>query len=290
MTLDLNNHHERTLEPLPELTPDQFDRYLPDFKKRSRPVILRDYHRDDPALANWSFEFFVDRLPNETVDLDVGDAIVTDGLTFAVESLHDYLRAIMANDAGTGESVRYLQGFDLFAADPTLYGDISFPHLGKGAIREVRSGWIGPAGTVTGYHADMGDNQLSQVVGRKMVKFISPDQSDRVYRTRKYDPNGIVCAINADAWDETAHPLFAEADAFYAILGPGDSVFIPALWYHHVRSLDASISVNHVGYTARQTATNKVLDQARRFLHNHGLYGDTCTCHMIVDGERVAHR
>lgn len=290
MSIDLAEHYERTLEPLPELAPADFDRYLPDFKKRARPVILRQYHRNDPALANWSFEFFIDRLPNNEIDLDVGDAIVTDGLTFTVESLHDYLRAIIANDAGHGENVRYLQGFDLFAADPTLYDDISFPHLGEVAVREVRSGWIGPAGTVTGYHADMGDNQLSQVVGRKLVKFISPDQGDRVYRTRKYDPNGIVCAVNADKWDSAAHPRFADADAFYAVLEPGDSVFIPALWYHHVRSLDASISVNHVGYTRKQIATNKVADQARRFLHNRGLYGDTCTCHMTVDGKRVAHK
>lgn len=261
-----------------------------EFKKRGRPVVLRDYHAGQRALETWSFESFIDRLPDQSIDLDVGDAMVTEGLTFAVDTLHDYLRFLASGGTDPEGAVRYLQGFDIFTHDPTLYDDISFPHLSEVARREVRAGWIGPAGTVTGYHADIGDNQLSQVVGRKLVKFVSPDQADRVYRHRKYDPNGIACAVNADAWDAEAHPLFASADAFYAVLEPGDSVFIPGQWFHYVRSLDASISVNHLGYTATQLAIGKTGDQIRRFLHNRGLYGDTCTCHMIVDGERVARR
>lgn len=286
----LTLHHERSLTPLAELSPDEHGRYLRDFKTKSRPVILRDYHRNDPALATWSIRGLIDRLPDQNVDLDVGDAMVSDGLTFEVESLHSYLESVASGDGGTDEPVRYLQGFDIFAHDPTLYDEISFPHLAQTAVREVRAGWIGPAGTVTGYHADIGDNQLSQVVGRKLVKFVSPDQADRVYRTRKYDPNGIACAVDADAWDRITHPRFADTDALYAVLEPGDSVFIPGGWFHYVRSLDPSISVNHLGYTARQMAIGKTLDQIRRLLHNRGLYGKTCTCHMIVDGQRVARR
>lgn len=286
----LSNHPERSLTPAPELPPSDHGRYLQDFKQKSRPVILRGYHRNDPALAKWSIRGFLERLPDQSVDLDVGDAMITDGLTFEVRSLHDYLERVASGDLDHQEPVRYLQGFDIFAHDPSLYDEISFPHLSSAAVRQVRAGWIGPAGTVTGYHADIGDNQLSQVVGRKLVKFVSPDQADRVYRTKKYDPNGIACAVDADAWDRALHPRFADTDASFAVLEPGDSVFIPGGWFHYVRSLDASISVNHLGYTLRQMIVGKTLDQIRRALHNRGLYGDTCTCHMIVDGERVARR
>lgn len=286
----LTHHPERSLTALPELSPNQQYRYLRDFKKRSRPVILRGYHRNDAALTTWSIQAFIDRLPDQSVDLDVGDAMVSDGLTFEVQSLHRYLEQVAASADHEGEPVRYLQGFNIFAHDPTLYDEIHFPHLSQSAVREIRAGWIGPAGTVTGYHADIGDNQLSQVVGRKLVKFVSPDQADRVYRTKKYDPNGIACAVDADAWNSHAHPRFADTDALYAVLDPGDSVFIPGGWFHYVRSLDPSISVNHLAYTARQMVVGKTLDQIRRALHNRGLYGDSCTCHMVVDGKRVARR
>ena len=84
MMMDIHEHPEGTLTPLPELTPRELDRYLPEFKRRHRPVLLRGYHRDDPALGTWSFESFMDRLPDQTVDLDIGDSMVSDGLTFTV--------------------------------------------------------------------------------------------------------------------------------------------------------------------------------------------------------------
>lgn len=40
------------------------------------------------------------------------------------------------------------------------------------------------------------------------------------------------------------HPDFSEAPFVEAILGPGDMLFIPKKWWHYVRSLTTSISVN----------------------------------------------
>jgi len=290
MSIDIHNHPEGKLTDLPELHRPEFDRFLPEFKRRARPVVLRGYNDHDRALVEWSFSSFAERLPDQAIDLDVGDAMVTEGLTFESDTLHNYLHDLADNARPSGEPVRYLQGFDIFGHDPTLHEEISFPHLESVAARSLRAGWIGPAGTVTGYHADIADNQLSQIVGRKLVKLISPDQSQKVYRHKKYDPNGIACAVDADNWDQQAHPLFATANAFFVVLDPGDSVFIPGKWFHYVRSLDASISVNQLGYTRSQLAIGKSADQVRRFLHNRGLYGDTCTCHMLIDGVRVARR
>ena len=290
MSIDISDHPEGKLTDLPELYRPEFDRFLPEFKRRSRPVVLRGYHDCDRALAKWSFSSFVERLPDQAIDLDVGDAMVTEGLTFESDTLHNYLHDLADNARPSGEAVRYLQGFDIFGHDSTLYGEVSFPHLESVAARSLRAGWIGPAGTVTGYHADIADNQLSQIVGRKLLKLVSPDQSRKVYRHRKYDPNGIACAVDADNWDQQAHPLFATANAFFVVLDPGDSVFIPGKWFHYVRSLDASISVNQLGYTPSQLAIGKSADQVRRFFHNRGMYGDSCTCHMLIDGVRVARR
>lgn len=281
-------HPEGQLTGVPELGFDDFDSFLRTFKKRGQPVVLRGYHNADRALHRWSFDSLKERLPNPRVDLDVGDAMVTDGLVFAQLSLHNYLEAISTNQASLNGEALYLQGFDMFDLLPEAFDEIHFPHMRQVAIRQVTRAWVGPGGTVTGYHADLGDNQLSQVVGRKFVKLISPDQADRVYVTKKYDPNGVACAVDADNWDRAAHPKLADAAAMYVTLEPGDSLFIPGGWFHYVRAITASISVNCVGYTAKQLTLGKTMDQVRRRLHNVGLYGDTCTCHMEVDGKRVA--
>ena len=40
-------------------------------------------------------------------------------------------------------------------------------------------------------------------------------------------------------------PLFVNAQPYHLILEPGDVLFIPPGWWHHVRSLDTCISVNY---------------------------------------------
>lgn len=287
-TLNPAEHPEAHLVPVAEIHAP-FDRFVDDYKKLKRPVVLRGYHKDDLAM-NWTMESLRDRMPDQSVDLDVGDAMVTEGLTFEEMSLHDYINAIIEGNASKDGQTLYLQGFDIFENIPGLDKEISFPHLRGMAVKEAMRGWIGPKGTVTGYHADLGDNQLSQLYGYKLVKLIAPQDEKLVYRHKKYDPNGIACAVDADNWDQEKFPLLGTAIAQYVILKPGDSVFFPGGWYHYVKSLSSSISVNCVGYTPKQIAVDKMLDQGRRFLHNIGMYGETCTCHMMVDGKRVARR
>ena len=45
--------------------------------------------------------------------------------------------------------------------------------------------------------------------------------------------------------DMDRFPLLAEATFTEAVLGPGDALFIPAGWWHYVRSLSTSFSVNY---------------------------------------------
>ena len=49
-----------------------------------------------------------------------------------------------------------------------------------------------------------------------------------------------ISLVDFDAPDPEAHPRFAEAmeHAMVADLEPGDAIYIPSLWWHHVRSLD----------------------------------------------------
>lgn len=282
---------EGTLDPVAELALENHHRFMPDFKDKKLPVVLRGYHNDSVACREWTFESIKARTPNLTVDLDVGDAMVTDGLTFKEMRLHDYFDAVAAGGGTEGGETLYLQGYDLLELVPEMEHEVNaLPAFQDGAVRSLSRAWLGPGGTVTGYHSDLADNVLSQILGHKLVKIVSPDQADRVYKTKKYDPNGHACAINADDWDPDAFPKFADVEARYVVLGPGDALFIPGGWFHYVRSLETSISVNTLGYTAKQMIVDKSVDLARRALHNVGLLGDTCTCHMMVDGKRVARR
>ena len=50
--------------------------------------------------------------------------------------------------------------------------------------------------------------------------------------------------INVDAPDFERYPKFRDAEPIELTIGPGELLFVPRLWPHHVRSLDFSASLN----------------------------------------------
>ena len=83
------------------------------------------------------------------------------------------------------------------------------------------------------------DNLLVQVTGRKRVVLFSPQEVNNLYLSG--DKSRV---LDIDTPDLTAYPRFAHATRHECLLKAGDVLFIPALWFHNVVSLDFSVAVN----------------------------------------------
>ncbi|MCU6453730.1 cupin-like domain-containing protein [Sphingomonas sp. A2-49] len=99
--------------------------------------------------------------------------------------------------------------------------------------------WIGN-GSHTATHYDGSTNLACVVAGRRRFTLFPPDQIANLYvgpldRTLAGPPASMV---DPTAPDLVRYPRFAAAlaQAQSAELGPGDAVFIPALWWHHVQA------------------------------------------------------
>ncbi|RYG18190.1 MAG: cupin-like domain-containing protein, partial [Caulobacteraceae bacterium] len=99
--------------------------------------------------------------------------------------------------------------------------------------------WLGNA-TVTPAHHDPQENIACVVAGRRRFTLFPPEQLPNLYiGPFEHTPAGAaVSMVDFDAPDLTRHPRFAEAwrSAMVADLEPGDALYIPCLWWHHVRS------------------------------------------------------
>ncbi len=109
--------------------------------------------------------------------------------------------------------------------------------------------WIGNA-TQVATHFDASPNLAICVAGRRRFTLFPPAQLKNLYvgpldNTLAGPPSSMV---DPDAPDLARYPRFADAlpHAVVAELEPGDALFIPALWWHHVRARDAvNVLVNY---------------------------------------------
>lgn len=109
--------------------------------------------------------------------------------------------------------------------------------------------WIGNA-IVTPAHFDESENIACVVAGTRRFTLFPPGQVGNLYiGPLDYAPTPTpISMVDFNAPDFDRFPRFAEAldAALVANLAPGDAIYIPSLWWHHVRSsAPLSILVNY---------------------------------------------
>jgi hypothetical protein len=101
--------------------------------------------------------------------------------------------------------------------------------------------WIGNRVIVSAHH-DMFSNIAAVVAGRRRFTLFPPDQVANLHiGPFEFTPAGTpVSLVDFDHPDPDRFPRFERAleTAQIADLAPGDAIYIPHMWWHHVRSLD----------------------------------------------------
>jgi len=109
--------------------------------------------------------------------------------------------------------------------------------------------WIGNR-TIASCHYDVPNNIACCAVGRRRFTLFPPDQIGNLYPgPLEPTPGGqAVSIVDFEEPDHQRFPRFRDAlpHARSAELGPGDAVFIPSMWWHHVQGLEPfNVLVNY---------------------------------------------
>ena len=106
--------------------------------------------------------------------------------------------------------------------------------------------WLGNRVTVPA-HFDESDNVACVVAGRRRFTLFPPEQVANLYiGPLDFAPTGAAMSLVSFTDPDFARfPKFRDAltAACTAELGPGDALFIPTLWWHHVESLDPKFNL-----------------------------------------------
>jgi ribosomal protein L16 Arg81 hydroxylase len=224
--------------------------FLENYYSANRPVVLVDLVRTWDAVSLWTPEYLKKKCGSEMVEVMMGRA---KDPRYEINS-HKHKSAIrfseyvdMVLQAGETNDF-YLVANNHFLEKEgvkLLYDDLYiFPqYLDHSQLAGRAYFWFGPHGTVTPLHHDLMNILLVQVFGRKRVTLIAPDQSPLVYNSE-----AVYSDVDCENPDYERYPDFRNVQKIEFILEPGEALFLPVGWWHHVRSLDVSTSVSFLNF------------------------------------------
>jgi hypothetical protein len=190
------------------------------YLKTATPVVITGLASDWPAVRDWSHDYLQRHGGSSPCSVQVSRRGVRgfETLPFA-----GTVRAILGD---RGPTERYIFRHPLAHLPRELRAAVGSldAYMGAGGlvprrlewvIKDGERLWIGPAGTVSDVHFDLGHNLFTQIVGRKHFRLFAPSPS---------------APLHGHSIDVDLHP--------------GEILFLPQLWWHHVRALDASVSLS----------------------------------------------
>jgi hypothetical protein len=135
------------------------------------------------------------------------------------------------------------------SVDVALPGFREHNDLPIGALNPVVSIWMGNRTRIAA-HFDNPDNIACVAAGRRRFTLFPPDQLANLYvGPLDFNPAGqAISLVDFHRPDFERFPLFRKAldNALVAELEPGDAIYIPSLWWHHVEALEAfNVLVNY---------------------------------------------
>ena len=121
--------------------------------------------------------------------------------------------------------------------------------IGLGDREHLMSIWLGNRSRIAA-HYDFPNNIACSVVGRRRFTLFPPDQAENLYvGPLEFTPSGQpISLVDTCNPDLAKYPKYEQAMAasFTVDLEPGDALFIPSMWWHHVESLEAfNVLVNY---------------------------------------------
>lgn len=206
------------------------------------PLVKAGLRSDREARA-----YLVERARDVSFDVSIGapgqggrlfyGADMDMNFRMARGKLADIFSGIDANEGRADAPAIYLASIDV----PTHFDGVSEANrIDLGHRKALESLWIGTPTRIAA-HNDFPDNLACCVAGRRRFILFLPDQFGNLYLGPiDNTPAGrAVSMVDFNAPDFAEHPRFAEAlgHAQVAELEPGDALFIPSMWWHHVEGL-----------------------------------------------------
>ncbi|MBZ5858926.1 cupin-like domain-containing protein [Flavihumibacter profundi] len=220
-----------------------------DYYETMQPVVIRNLSKEWPALSKWNWDYFKNLLGN--IEVGVYNNIKSDAYT-PVNKADDYMQfGVYLDLVKQGPVGLRIFLFNLFAHAPNLVQDFTWPEeLLTGFVKRFPMLFIGGAGSVTHMHFDIDMSHIlhTQFIGRKRVLLFPFEEQHHLYRK----PWEVLSLVNFEKYYDPAssklnidqYPALRKAKGFEVILNHGDTLFMPAGYWHHMEYIDSGFAMS----------------------------------------------
>ena len=213
-----------------------------------KPVVITGLARQWPAFHKWNWDYFID-IVGET-KVGVYNNVKSDAYT-AINKADDYKTFGEYIDMiSQGPAAWRIFLFNIFDHAPQLINDFTWPeHMMKGFIKKYPMLFTGGATSITHMHFDIDLSNIlhTQFAGRKRVLLFPFEEQYKLYR-KPFEVLSLAdfsnYYIQSGSPDYEKFPALKLAQGQEAVLDHGDTLFMPAGWWHHMEYLDSGFAMS----------------------------------------------
>lgn len=235
----------KAIDKVEDISPEDFKK---NYYDQMKPLIITGLAKKWPAYNKWNWDYFKQIVGNEKVALYnnvKSDAYTPINTADDYKTFGEYIDMIKSGPAGWRIFL-----FNIFQHAPRLTKDFTWPeYLMKGFVKRYPMLFVGGATSITHMHFDIDLSHIlhTQFMGRKRVLLFPNEEQYKLYRK----PFEVLSLVDFSHYHEgngtpdyEAFPAVRYASGYEVILEHGDTLFIPAGYWHHMEYLDSSFAMS----------------------------------------------
>ncbi len=232
----------KPVDTVENISPEDFKKNYYDVKK---PLVIKGLAKKWPAYNKWNWDYFIDKVGEKEVG--VYNNVKSDSYTpintaDGYMKFGEYLRKVKA---GPLDLRIFL--FNIFQHAPDITSDFTWPdELMNGFVKKYPMLFVGGQGSITHMHFDIDMSHIlhTQFAGKKRVLLFPHEEQYKLYRK----PWEVLSLANYahynEQFDYETYPATRLAQGYEVILEHGDTLFMPAGYWHHMEYIEAGFAMS----------------------------------------------
>ncbi len=233
------------LQPVDKVENINPEIFKADYYDAMKPLVITGLAKQWPAYTKWDWDYFIDMVGDKEVGVYnniKSDAYTPINTADEYMKFGDYLRQVKN---GPLELRIFL--FNIFQHAPQLVNDFTWPeHLMKGFVKKYPMLFVGGQGSITHMHFDIDMSHIlhTQFMGRKKVLLFPHEEQYKLYR-KPWEVLSLADYANyTEDFDYEKFPATKLARGYEVVLEHGDTLFMPAGYWHHMEYLESGFAMS----------------------------------------------